>query len=134
MIRHDQLTIKNGQRTGIVYLVKRKRKRVRKMPIEYEMKYLYETTVDAISRYSEDHTAAYWFINIAYTVLKNLNNKDFYTLVYFKENEISAMRELIRRGYWVKWSESEGKPMLSKDPLLSQNQWDDTKPVPNGAD
>ena len=134
MIRHDQLTIKNGQRTGIVYLVKRKRKRVRKMPIEYEMKYLYETTVDAISRYSEDHTAAYWFINIEITVLTNIINKDCYSLVYFEDHEMSAMRELIRRGYWVKWSESEGKPMLSKDPLLSQNQWDDTKPVPNGAD
>lgn len=104
------------------------------MPIEYEMKYLYETTVDAISRYSEDHTAAYWFINIEYTVLKNIINKDCYSLVYFEDHEMSAMRELIRRGYWVKWSESEGKPILSKDSLLPQNEWDDTKPIKCGAD
>jgi len=115
-------------------LVKRKRKRVKKMPIEYEMKYLYETTVDAISRYSEDHTAAYWFINIEHTVLKNILNRDCYSLVYFEDREMCAMRELIRRGYWVKWIYSEGKPMLSKYPLLLQNQWDDTKPIKCGAD
>ena len=104
------------------------------MPIEYEMKYLYETTVDAISRYSEDHTAAYWFINIENTVLTNIMNKDCYSLVYFEDHEMSAMRELIRRGYWVKWSDEHLKPVLSSDPLNKLNIWDDSIPIKNGAD
>jgi hypothetical protein len=77
---------------------------------------------------------AYWFINIENHVLRNLVEKDEYTLNYFKEYELIAMRELIRRGLWLKWSEKEGRPVLSPDPIYKITVWDDTRPVPCGAD
>jgi hypothetical protein len=98
------------------------------------MKYLYDTTVDAISRYSEDHTAAYWFINIEHTVLKNIVNNDPYSLSYFREYELHAMRELIHRGLWTKWLESENRPVLSPEPLNKLPKWDDSRPIKSGAD
>lgn len=104
------------------------------MPIEYEMKYLYDITTDAISLYSDEHTAAYWFINIENTVLRNIMQNDKYTLSYFQEYQLSAMRELIRRGLWVKWCEKLGRPVLSSDPIYKITIWDDTKPIPCGAD
>jgi hypothetical protein len=104
------------------------------MPIEYEMKYLYETAVDAISRYSEDHTAAYWFINIENIVLENIANHQSYSKEYFKDYEMSAMKELIHRGLWVKWSSELSKPVLSPDPLNKLNIWNDSIPIKNGAD
>lgn len=96
------------------------------------MKYLYETAVDAISRYSEDHTAARWFSGIEDMVLKNILTNNY--LEYFKNHELSAMKELIRRGLWVKWSESQGKPLLTPDPLNKIQIWDDSEPIKNGAD
>ena len=104
------------------------------MPIEYEMKYLFEITADAIAQYSEHHTAAYWFINIEYTVLRNIIEKDQYSLSYFRDYQLAAMRELIKRGLWVKWSETEGRPILSTDPIYKLTIWDDTRPIPCGAD
>jgi len=104
------------------------------MPIEYEMKYLYDTAVDAISRYSEDHTAAYWFINVENIILNNIVNNQSYSLEYFKDYEMSAMKELIRRGLWLKWSSELSKPVLSPDPLNKLNIWDDSIPIKNGAD
>lgn len=104
------------------------------MPIEYEMKYLYNITVDAISKYSEDHTAAYWFIDIEYGVLREILENDSYILSYFHKYELSSMRELIRRGLWVKWSNIDCKPVLSPDPIYKISIWDDTKPIPCGAD
>lgn len=104
------------------------------MPIEYEMKYLYEITVDAISQYSEDHMSAYWFVNIEHTVLRSIVENNKYTLSYFKEYQIAAMRELIRRGLWVKWCEKVGDPVLSPDPIYKLTVWDDTRPIPCGAD
>ena len=104
------------------------------MPIEYEMKYLFEITVDAISQYSEDHTAAYWFINIENGVLKKIMENDPYILNYFRDYQLSAMRELIKRELWVKWSDQDGRPVLSSDPIYKATIWDDTKPIPSGAD
>ena len=104
------------------------------MPIEYEMKYLYEITTDAIAQYSEDHTSAYWFINTENTVLRNIIKNDEYSLSYFKDYQLAAMRELIKRGVWVKWSEKDGRPVLSTDPIHKLTGWDDTKPIPSGAD
>ena len=104
------------------------------MPIEYEMKYLKESVERSISQYSQENFAATWYAGIETKVLHMARYNVAELEKNFHDDQRSAMRELIRRGYWVKWSESEGKPMLSKDPLLSQNQWDDTKPVPNGAD
>jgi hypothetical protein len=104
------------------------------MPIEYEMKYLYDTAAAAISRYSEDHTAAYWCINIENIVLENMILNQSYSLEYFKDYEKSAMKELIHRGLWVKWSSELSKPVLSPDPLNKLNIWDDSKPIKQGSD
>jgi hypothetical protein len=133
-INPDLLTIKSGQTTGIVSLVKKRKKRRKRMPIEYEMKYLYEVTADAISQYSEDHTSAYWAINIENGVLRQLLENNSYILSYFQNYQLTAMRELIRRGLWVKWCEKTNKPILSSDPVYKITIWDDTKPIPCGAD
>jgi len=104
------------------------------MPIEYEMKYLFEITVDAISQYSEDHSSAYWSINIEHHILNKLMENNPYVLSYFRDYQVSAMRELINRGLWVKWSENDAYPVLSPDPIYKLTVWDDTKPIPCGAD
>lgn len=104
------------------------------MPIEYEMKYLFEITVDSITQYSEDHTAAYWFINIENNILQQIMDNDPYILSYFRDYQLAAMRELIKRGLWVRWSEKDGRPILSRDPIYKISVWDDTKPIPSGAD
>ena len=104
------------------------------MPIEYEMKYLFEITADAISQYSEDHTSANWFINIENGILRQIMDNDPYTLSYFRDYQLSAMRELIKRGLWLRWSETDHRPILSRDPIYKLTVWDDTKPIPCGAD
>ena len=104
------------------------------MPIEYEMKYLFEITVDAITQYSEDHSSAYWMINIEHHLLRKVMENDPYVLSYFRDYQLAAMRELINRGLWIKWSESDGYPVLSPDPIYKLTIWDDTKPIPCGAD
>lgn len=104
------------------------------MPIEYEMKYLFEITTDAISQYSEDHSSAYWMINIEHHILRNIMQNDKYTFSYFRDYQLSAMRELIKRGLWIKWSEKDGRPILSTDPIYKLTVWDDTRPIPSGAD
>lgn len=104
------------------------------MPRVHEMKYLFEVTVDAISRYSEEHMCAHWFINIENTVLKNIKDKNKYTMSYFRPHEITVMEELIHRGLWVKWVEAERRPVLSPDPILNLNGFDDKVPIPAGAD
>jgi hypothetical protein len=102
------------------------------MPIEYEMKYLYDTTVNSISNFSKELCSAYWFINIEKHVLKELIASDFNSS-FFMNYELAAMRELFKRGYWVKWSENEGKPVLYKE---SNENYEnpDSKPIPSGAD
>jgi len=104
------------------------------MPIEYEMKYLYDVAVDAISKYSEDHTAAYWFINIEDHVLRGILQNDQYMLSCFKPYQITVMKELIHRNMWIKWSEKEERPVLSSDPIYKIRGFDDSKPIPSGAD
>jgi hypothetical protein len=104
------------------------------MPIEYEMKYLYEITTDAIAQYSEHHVSAYWAINIEYVVLRNIIDNNHYILSYFRDYQLSAMRELIRRGLWPKWCEKTNRPVLSSDPIYKVTIWDDSKPIPCGAD
>ena len=74
------------------------------MPIEYEMKYLKESVEDAISNYSQNNFAASWFDGIESRVLDILEN-DQNAGEHFTEYQMRAMRELVRRGYWVKWCE-----------------------------
>jgi hypothetical protein len=73
------------------------------MPIEYEMKYLKEMTEDAISQYSEDISSAGWLSDIEYKVLQMIQDDSQNVQYHFREYQISAMKELIKRGYWVKW-------------------------------
>jgi hypothetical protein len=73
------------------------------MPIEYEMKYLKEMTEDAISQYSEDISSAGWLSDIEYKVLQMIQDDSENVQYHFREYQISAMKELIKRGYWVKW-------------------------------
>lgn len=77
------------------------------MPIEYEMKYLKESVEDAISNYSQNNFAASWFDGIESRVLDILEN-DQNAGEHFTEYQMRAMRELVRRGYWVKWCEYDG--------------------------
>lgn len=104
------------------------------MPIEYEMKYLYDVAVDAISQYSEDHTSAYWFINIEDNILKGIIENDPYKLEYFRPYQITVMRELIHRNLWVRWCSDTCKPILSSDPIQRYFGIDDTRPIPQGSD
>jgi hypothetical protein len=104
------------------------------MPIEYEMKYLFEVTVDAISLYSEDHTESGWFINIEDTVLRGIVENNPYIVKYFRPYQVTVMRELIHRNLWVRWCEDRGEPILSSDPIQKYRGHDDTKPIPQGAD
>jgi len=76
------------------------------MPIEYEMKYLKEMTEDAIRRYSEETYNADWYSNVEYEVLRKMQEGN-HLPVYFKEYQILAMKELMRRGYWVKWTDGQ---------------------------
>lgn len=104
------------------------------MPIEYEMKYLFDVAVDAISEYSENHMSAHWFINIENTVLRGIMENDKYMMNYFREYQITVMRELIHRNLWVKWCEKKGAPVLSPDPIHKYRGFDDKRPISQGAD
>jgi len=73
------------------------------MPIEYEMKYLKEMTEDAIAKYSEETYSAGWLSDIEYKVLEMIQDNSENVQYHFREYQISAMKELIKRGYWVKW-------------------------------
>lgn len=102
------------------------------MPIEYEMKYLYQITTGAISRFSEECLSAYWFINIEKHVLNEMIESDFKSN-FFTSYELAAMKELFNRGYWVKWSEEEGEPLLCRE-SCDEIENPDSKPIPSGAD
>ena len=104
------------------------------MPREYEMKYLYDVTVDAISQYSEDLMSAYWFINIEDRILRGILESDPYVMKYFRDYQITVMRELIHRNLWVKWCSDTCKPVLSSDPIHRYRGVDDSKPIPQGSD
>ena len=67
------------------------------------MKYLKEMTEDAISQYSEDISSAGWLSDIEYKVLEMIQDNSENVQYHFREYQISAMKELIKRGYWVKW-------------------------------
>ncbi len=104
------------------------------MPIEYEMKYLYDTTVKAISDYSEEAFSASWLYGIENTIVSGILEKNQDIINCFTNYEIAAMEELVRRGLWVKWSDQLGKPVLSPDPLNNYIIWNDSTPIPCGAD
>lgn len=83
------------------------------MPIEYEMMYLKQTVEDAISKYSEQCYSAAWLEGIENTVLDLIEN-DPNGASLFRDYQIAAMRELISRGYWIRYDEQIGRNVLSR--------------------
>ena len=83
------------------------------MPIEYEMMYLKQTVEDAISKYSEQCYSASWLDGIESRILDIIEN-DPSAASIFQDYQIAAMRELISRGYWIKYDEETGRNVLSR--------------------
>lgn len=81
------------------------------MPIEYEMMYLKQTVEDAISKHSEQIYAAAWLDGIEDRVLDIIENEPN-AAAMFQDYQIAAMRELISRGYWIKYDEGIGRNVL----------------------
>lgn len=81
------------------------------MPIEYEMMYLKQTVEDAVSKYSEQCYAATWMDGIEYRVLDLLEN-DPDAASLFRDYQIASMRELVSRGYWIKYDDQIGRTIL----------------------
>lgn len=85
------------------------------MPIEYEMKILKETVEAAIKQFSEQTCSASWFDGVENRVLHILED-DPRAPEMFRDYQMIAMRELIRRGYWLKWDDEIGRPILRRLP------------------
>lgn len=83
------------------------------MPIEYEMMYLKQTVEDAISKYSEDHYSAAWLNGIENKVLDIIESEPNAANL-FRDYQMAAMRELISRGYWIKYDDEIGRTILSR--------------------
>jgi Domain of unknown function (DUF4406) len=79
------------------------------MPIEYEMKYLKEAVERSISQYSQENYAATWFVGIETKVLHMARYNLAELEKNFHDDQRAAMRELIRRGYWVRRIEESEK-------------------------
>lgn len=79
------------------------------MPIEYEMKYLKEAVERSISQYSQENYAATWFVGIETKVLHMAKYNVAELEKNFHDDQRAAMRELIRRGYWVRRIEESEK-------------------------
>jgi hypothetical protein len=85
------------------------------MPIEYEMMYLKNTVVDAIKQFSQNTGSAAWINSIEDAVLDIVEN-DPDAMSKFKDYQVLAMRELVSRGYWIKWDEEMGCTVLRRLP------------------
>ncbi len=83
------------------------------MPIEYEMMYLKNTVEDAVRQFSENTWSAAWLDGVENTVLDIIEN-DPDAMGKFRDYQIVAMRELLSRGYWIKWDEELGRPILKR--------------------
>ena len=79
------------------------------MPIEYEMKYLKESVERSISQYSQENYAATWYGGIETKVLHMARYNVAELEKNFHDDQRAAMRELIRRGYWVRRIEESEK-------------------------
>jgi hypothetical protein len=83
------------------------------MPIEYEMMYLKRTVEEAINDFSKDSKVDGWLDNIERSVLHIIEDTPDASR-FFTEYQITAMRELIKRGYWIKWDESIERTVLTR--------------------
>jgi hypothetical protein len=83
------------------------------MPIEYEMMLLKRITDAAITRHNSWTGSDDWDDNGSMTVKDMIMcdaTEDL--LLSFSQDEINAMRDLIRRGYWLKWNDETKNSML----------------------
>ena len=83
------------------------------MPIEYEMMYLKNTVEDAVKQFSESTWCAGWMDGVENTVLDMVENEPN-GLAAFQDYQIAAMRELVSRGYWIKWDDELGRTVLKR--------------------
>lgn len=81
------------------------------MPIEYEMMYLKRTVEEAISKHSEENYASAWLDGIENRILDMIENEPNAASI-FQDYQIAAMRELISRGYWIKYDDGIGRNVL----------------------
>jgi len=79
------------------------------------MKILKETVEGAIRKFSEDKSSISWFDGVEDSVMDIIEN-DIHANEIFNEYQMIAMRELLRRGYWLKWDEEIGRPILRRLP------------------
>lgn len=98
------------------------------------MRYLYNITLNAIARYSEDYYCSSWYHGIENIVLDHLQKGDRSVLDYFNYYERICMNNLLKRGYWVKWTDDGVILVNLNKGVVKELEWDDTKPIPNGAD
>lgn len=83
------------------------------MPIEYEMMVLKRLTEAAISRKNAWTGAEEWSDIGSESVMHQVQEETSEALVgEFSEDELNAMRELLRRGYWLKWNDEIKRPIL----------------------
>lgn len=104
------------------------------MPIEYEMKYFYDHTVKAIADYSKVVNSAFCVGTVEDYILRSVVNNDKTVITFFTSQQMSSMKELINRNVWLKWCYFSNRYVLSRDPIAALILWDDSLPIPSGAD
>lgn len=76
-----------------------------------------DLTEEAIKSYSKKVYSTVWENDVEFIVLDLIKNNKQNIFDHFTEKQISAMRDLIREGYWVKYQDislSEGEIVLYK--------------------
>lgn len=83
------------------------------MPIEYEMMILKRLTEAVINRKNQWTGSDEWSDSGSESVMHQVQEDAPEALAAeFSEDELNAMRELLRRGYWLKWNDEIKKPIL----------------------
>lgn len=101
------------------------------MPIEYELKIIKEITEEAMQKYCQEVYSTSWFFGIEKLILKSVMENDKNILNFFFPNELNAMKDLVRRGYWLI---NDGRFVLSRKPLEEYEYEKILDTVKNGAD
>ena len=90
------------------------------MPIEYEMMYLKDIVVKAISKFANSDRPEEWLFGAENSVLDMVENNENPNKI-FQDYQIIAMRELVSRGYWVK-HDTSSNPSVSGTILFRLNR------------
>jgi hypothetical protein len=80
----------------------------------YRLQALKNKIEKAISSYSEVFYASQWKDNIEVEILEGVIDDDPIVVSQFDNDELSAMRELMREGLWLTHSEQENAVVLTK--------------------